>query len=242
MPVPLLNPPSTDLSADRGRRQAFVLVVYRVPARPTANRVAVWRQLKKLGAVYLQQSVCVFPESARTRKALAPVLAKIEESGGTYHLLPLRNLPSEEWDKLVSEFRAQAAKQYDEIVENCEVDFQREIEFETFRKNFTYEEAEEIRADFEKIVAWLTRIRERDLFDSPGRSEAEAWVARCEQMLEGFELHVYQIHQAQQTGRGEQQRAAGDDSGSARMSGADTLTVLRSADEPPEEGGVSVIF
>ena len=29
----------------------------------------------------------------------------------------------------------------------------KEIEFETFRKNFTYEEAEEIRAEFEKIKA-----------------------------------------------------------------------------------------
>ncbi|MGH7922085.1 MAG: Chromate resistance protein ChrB, partial [Candidatus Dormibacteraceae bacterium] len=32
-----------------------------MPARPTSHRVTVWRQLKKTGAVYLQQSVCVFP-------------------------------------------------------------------------------------------------------------------------------------------------------------------------------------
>ena len=73
----------------------FLVLVYRMPAKPTAGRVAVWRQLKKIGAIYLQQSACVFPDNPRVRKDLAPILARVTEESGEYHLLPLRKLDGE---------------------------------------------------------------------------------------------------------------------------------------------------
>src|SRR5690348_8192817 len=119
----------------------FMLLVYRMPAKPTAGRVAVWRQLKKVGAIYLQQSVCVFPENPAVKAELQPILSRIESANGEYHLLPLGALPEPEMEKLVDQFQEQTSKHYAEIIENCEVNFAKEIEFETFRKNFTYEEA-----------------------------------------------------------------------------------------------------
>lgn len=173
----------------------FVLLVYRMPTNPTAGRVAVWRQLKKIGAIYLHQSVCIFPDAARTRRELQPILVKIEQARGEYHLLRLRQLPTEEYDKLVAQFVNQASRQYQEIIENCEVNFQKEVEFETFRKNFTYEEAEEIRIEFEKIVNWFEQVRERDWFGAPNQSEARRWLELCVKLLEEFESRVYQVQE-----------------------------------------------
>ncbi len=170
----------------------FVAFIYRMPTKPTSARVAVWRQLKKMGAVYLQQSVCVFPETPSIRRELQPILKKLEFSGGSFHLLTLGRLSAEERDKLISEFREQAAKHFQEIIENCEVNFQKEIEFETFRNNFTYEEAAEIRIEFEKIVTWYERVSARDWFGAPNREEAREWLARCERLLEGFEERVFE--------------------------------------------------
>lgn len=169
----------------------FVVLVYRMPARPTRHRVTVWRQLKKTGAVYLQQSVCVFPDQASVRKDLAPILRRIQDASGEYHLLPVRNLDAAEADKLREQFRNQAAKHYAEIIENCEVNFVKEIEFEIFRQNLTYEEAEEIRAEFEKIVAWFGRVEARDWFQAPNKGVAWDWIKRCEGLLEDFEERVY---------------------------------------------------
>jgi hypothetical protein len=171
----------------------FVLLVYRMATKPTAARVAVWRQLKKVGAVYLQQSVCVFPDTPRTRRELQPILAKIEQSEGSFHLFPLRALPEKEQVKLITEFQSQSAKQFQEIIENCEINFQKEIEFESFRGNFTYEEAEEIRIEFEKIGGWFNAVVDRDWFEAPNREEARRWVDRCEELLEGFEATVFQV-------------------------------------------------
>jgi len=165
-----------------------------MPAKPTAGRVAVWRNLKKIGAVYLQDSVCVIPDTAGFRRELAPTLERIDASGGRYHVLPLRKLPPGEEEKLVELFVEQAAKHYREIVENCEVNFVKEIEFERFRKNFTYEEAEEIRMEFEKIGTWFGRVQERDFFGAPNRADAQSWLDRCETMLEEFEATVFEAN------------------------------------------------
>jgi hypothetical protein len=170
----------------------FVVLIYRMPAKPTAARVAVWRQLKKIGAVYLQQSVCIFPDTAATRRELHPIMAKMEASSGSFHLLPLRSPSELERAKLISEFRGQSAKQYQEIIENCEINFQKEIEFETFRGNFTYEEAEEIRIEFDKIVGWFEAVTRRDWFGASNRTEAQGWLTRCEKLLERFEAQVYE--------------------------------------------------
>jgi len=180
------------VTAKSSRR--FFVLAYRMPAKPTAGRVAVWRSLKKSGAVYLQDSVCVIPDTAALRRELAPVLGRIDGSGGRYHVLPLRKLPLAQEEKIVELFVEQASQHYREIVENCEVNFVKEIEFERFRKNFTYEEAEEIRMEFEKIGTWFARVQERDFFGAPNRDEAQAWLDRCETMLEEFEATVFEAN------------------------------------------------
>ena len=178
------------------RPTKFVVLVYRMPAKPTAGRVAVWRLLKKAGAVYLQDSVCVFPDLPRIRRELQPVLERIDEKQGSFHLLPLRSLTAEEEAKIVALFREQTSKHYLEIVEDCEVNFTKEIEFEHFRANYTYEEAEEIRMEFEKLGTWFERVRERDWFDAPHRRDAERWLAKCERLLEDFEAKVFEVRGA----------------------------------------------
>jgi hypothetical protein len=173
----------------------FTLLVYRMPANPTAGRVAVWRQLKKIGAIYLQQSVCVFPANLKVRRELAPILTRIRDSEGSFHLLPLRQLDRAEEEKLIQQFQEQTANHYQEIIENCEVNFTKEVDFETYRNNFTYEEAEEIRAEFEKISTWFERVKRRDWFGAPNMSLAQEWLDRCEKMLEGFESQVFEIQE-----------------------------------------------
>lgn len=182
------------------RPNLFTVFVYRMPAQPTAGRVAVWRQLKKIGAIYLQQSVCIFPANAEVRRDLAPILQRITEAGGEFHQLPLRKLDSAEEVKLIQQFQEQTSNHYQEIIENCEVNFTKEIEFETFRKNFTYEEAEEIRAEYEKILAWFDRVRRRDWFGAPNMGQAKEWLERCEKMLEEFEARVFAFQDAGRNG------------------------------------------
>jgi ChrB-like protein len=100
-------------------------------------------------------------------------------------------LAAEDEAALIGGFRDLVAKQYAEIVEECETKFVKEIEFETFRENYTFAEAEEIEQDLEKIRRWYARVRERDWFDAPGRPDVEEWIARCAELLEAFYVEVH---------------------------------------------------
>src|SRR5262249_62375370 len=90
---------------------------------------------------------------------------------------------------LGQQFRDLSAKQYAEIVEECETKFLKEVESEIFRQNFTFAEAEEIEQDLDKTRRWFARVQERDWFEASGRQQVDEWVARCTDLLDGFYAH-----------------------------------------------------
>ena len=180
----------TPVAADRPDA-GWLILVYRVPSEPSSTRVAIWRDLKRIGAHYLQQCVCVVPCRADLRAAVEAVREKIDRLGGSSNLFEVPWLAAEDEASLIGGFRDLVAKQYAEIVEECETKFVKEIEFETFRENYTFAEAEEIEQDLEKIRRWYARVRERDWFDAPGKADVEERIARCAELLEGFYVEVH---------------------------------------------------
>ncbi len=171
--------------------QAWVLLVYRVPTEPASRRVAVWRDLKRMGALYLQQCVCILPDLPAVRDDLARVTAKIPDLEGEYTLFEVPRLADADAVRIVAAFRVLRDKEYAEIVEECETKFVKEIEFEHFRQNYTFEEAEEIGQDLEKIRRWYARIIERDWFGASRRAAVAEWIEKCEELLNAFEQEVY---------------------------------------------------
>jgi hypothetical protein len=169
----------------------WLVLVYRVPSEPSSTRVAVWRDLKRIGAQYLQQCVCVVPRRPDLRAAVEGVREKIGRLGGSSNLFEVPRLAPDDEAALVTGFRDLVAKQYAEIVEECETKFVKEIEFETFRENYSFAEAEEIEQDLEKIRRWYARVWERDWFEAPGRPAVETWIARCAELLEAFYVEVH---------------------------------------------------
>src|SRR6202158_6431116 len=178
-------------SAKRGVPWSWRVLIYRVPTEPASKRVAVWRDLKRLGALYLQQCACIFPDIPGVTEEVNQVAAKIPALGGETFLLDVPKLQPEDEARIIEAFRAQRTSEYAEIIEECETKFVKEIEFEHFRQNYTFEEAEEIAQDLEKIRRWFDRVKERDWFKADRRDEVETWLARCLGLLARFGEDVY---------------------------------------------------
>jgi DNA-binding transcriptional regulator PaaX len=175
--------------------QSWLLLVYRIPSEPTRLRAAVWRRLKALGAVYLQNSAATLPHSAASERALRKLQREIVQMEGTAVLLESRVLAGEQ--NILSVFQAARTDEYEEIVDRCQ-GFLAEVEKEYAKSHFTYAELEENEVDYTKLVNWLTKVTERDRFGAPGRSEAEAALAKCERALEDYAARVY----AEESGEG----------------------------------------
>jgi hypothetical protein len=170
---------------------AWLLLVYRVPSEPASKRVTIWRDLKQLGALYLQQCVCLVPRTETLAAAVARIRRKIGDAGGESMGFEIPMVPPADEAKIIEAFRALRDKEYDELMEECDTKFVKEIEFERFRHNYTFEEAEEISQDLDKIRRWFKRIVERDWFAAHKREAAEASIDRCQALLEAFEQDVY---------------------------------------------------
>ena len=87
-------------------RRQYQLLIYQVPSQPSAARVGVWRELKRMGALYLQQSVCIFPTVPALKAPLHSVTERITTLGGMFHLLPIRALPAAEEERYPDLLRA----------------------------------------------------------------------------------------------------------------------------------------
>src|SRR5436853_2064608 len=178
-------------SVKKGAPLSWRDLIYRVPTEPASKRVAVWRDLKRLGALYLQQCVCIFPAITTLTAEVDEVAAHIPALGGEAFLLDVPRLQPEDEARIIEAFRMQRANEYAEIIEECETKFVKEIEFEHFRQNYTFEEAEEIEQDLEKIRRWFERVRDRDWFKAERRDEVETWLGKCQGLLARFEEEVY---------------------------------------------------
>jgi len=173
------------------------LLVYRLPTNPSSARVGVWRDLRRLGALPLQQSCVVVPDVPEVVERLEEIAERITDLGGTPHLFRLDDLTTTQVAVLRRAWSDLRAHEYAEIVEECRSKFIREVDFELFRDNLTASEAEELEADLDKIRSWFGRIQGRDWFDAPNRSEVEVAIAECAVRLEDFTTRVFEREAAE---------------------------------------------
>jgi hypothetical protein len=166
----------------------WLLLVYRVPPEPTRLRAAVWRRLKSLGAIYLQNSAAALPASSGAERALRKLRREIIDMSGTAALLSCRVLAGE--PEVRAAFQAARNDEYSEIVDRCE-DFLAQVQKEYVARHFTYAELEENEVDLVKLRNWLARVRDRDVFGASGRDAAERALARCGKTLEEYAARVY---------------------------------------------------
>ena len=92
------------------------MLVYRLPREPSRHRVAVWRKLRDLGALYLQDGVAALPEDAVTREQLEWLQLRVREAGGEATLWEARPGTMAEEAELVEAFRSSREEAYKAII------------------------------------------------------------------------------------------------------------------------------
>lgn len=169
-------------------KHTWLVLIYKVPPEPTRLRATVWRRLKTLGAVYLQNSVAALPHSTTGERALRALRSEILDMHGAAQLLTATALAGEA--EIIETFNAARDEEYTEFLSRCD-DFLAEINKETAAAKFTYAELEEIDEDLAKLKGWLAKVNDRDTFTARRAEPAADALARCETAFETFTNEVY---------------------------------------------------
>ena len=166
---------------------------YTLPREPSRARVSIWRKLKKIGAVGIQQSLWVLPCSDENRALFQDVKSEVSHNSGEAIVMTL--CVDEEGERFILEkFNAARDEEYGEVLEQCE-EFFKELDKETARMNFSFAEVEENEEELEKLRQWYLKIEARDSFGAPLQEKARLMLAECAKALDLFCETVYEFTQ-----------------------------------------------
>ena len=71
---------------------AWLLLLVRLPATHSAERVAIWRKLKKSGAIQIQTSTYLLPDDSRRYEIFQWLTQHIRNAGGDATLVRTRDI------------------------------------------------------------------------------------------------------------------------------------------------------
>ena len=150
--------------SDMEERTRWLILVYQLPREPSRHRVAVWRKLKDLGALYLQDGVAALPEDAVTREQLEWLQLRVREAGGEATLWEARPGTVAEEKELVETFRASREEAYQAIIAGAD----------RLRRKAELGGSANLSEQLGKLEREFRAERRRDYFRSPLRTEAAA--------------------------------------------------------------------
>ncbi len=174
---------------------SWLQLVYRLPTQPSRKRIYVWRQLRGMGAVYLQDCCCMLPRTPDTEQQLTAVAAKVREFGGDATLSVLAPAEPGWEERMVALVNRARDEEYQELVNTIER-LEDEIARETKKGKFTFAALEEVEDELDRLQRWLGRVQSRDLFSAPSGEVATTALVRVRSQLETFQAAVYERERA----------------------------------------------
>jgi hypothetical protein len=169
------------------------IVTYRLAAEQSRHRVAIWRELRRVGAVALQSATWAIPTGDPFDEGLAKAVALVERGDG--HALVLEVAPLE--DNVAALEHLYTDEREAEWVEFCsECDkAEAELHGEFEKEKFTLAELDEEEQNLERLRRWYRELRAKDLFGAPSATSAERQLKGCAELLEDFAERVYEARQ-----------------------------------------------
>ena len=168
----------------------WILLVYRVPVQPTRHRVAVWRHLRRIGALSLQQSIAGLPDSRENRAALQQVARVVDAAGGEFFLLRTEAVDEGTRERLERTYTEAVEQEYLEFIAECRkylVEIKKEIRI----KKFTHAELAEEEQSFDRLERWAAALAAKDVLGAPSHSPADATLKDCAAALENYAARVF---------------------------------------------------
>jgi len=169
------------------RATSWLLLLYSLPTGKKTERVAIWRRLKKMGAVQIKTSTYLLPDETAQYEQFQWLAQQIRDYGGDSTLVRANEIEGLTRENLIGIFNNARAKDYVELRKSLQG-------FIARRKRA---DAEEAAAELERVTRQFREIRAVDFFDSPRGHDVAMLLRRAEgprrsRQLEKLDVRQYQ--------------------------------------------------
>jgi hypothetical protein len=166
---------------------SWLLLLFSLPTNRNTERVAVWRRLKKMGAVQVKTSTYLLPDEPAQYEQFQWLAQQIRDYGGDATLVRAQEIEGLSKQKLIGIFNDARAKDYAELRKSLR-------EFIGRRKKM---DAEEAATEIERLTRKFREIRAVDFFDSARGHDIAMLLRRAEgpkrvRRLEKLDVRQYQ--------------------------------------------------
>ncbi|MHB8086873.1 MAG: Chromate resistance protein ChrB [Anaerolineaceae bacterium] len=168
----------------------WLLFCPQLPATPSSPRVAIWRRMRSIGSIGLDNGVWVLPYSDSAVSFIQEMKEYVLIQGGTSNTFLSNTLDAETEEGIIKHFIQDRAEDYAELKEQCE-DFLAELEKETARQNFSFAECEENEQDLNKLEVWFEKIKKRDFMPGEQQQSTAEWLEKCREAFQAFEAATF---------------------------------------------------
>ena len=170
--------------------QLWLVLVVKVPANPSRHRVAVWRELRRSGAVPLGQGIWTLPDYPGCRDEVGRIRQLVAQGEGDLLVLTTSGQAVEDAERLLTVFSRAREEEWAEFLTECG-HFVREIAKEIAKDKLTLAELEEEDQSLERLRRWHGDVTRRDVFGSRSQDEAGTRLRECVDRLEEYAQLVY---------------------------------------------------
>jgi hypothetical protein len=166
---------------------SWLLLLFSLPTNRNTARVAVWRRLKKMGAVQIKTSTYLLPDAPAQYEQFQWLAQQIRDYGGDSTLVRAHEIEGLTREKVIALFNDNLAKEYGELRKSLQSLIAR-------RKKI---QAEEAVSELERLTRQFREIRAVDFFDSPRGHDVAMLLRRAEGPKRSRQLEILDVKQYQ---------------------------------------------
>lgn len=165
-------------------------MLLQIPSEPSRHRVAVWRQLRKTGAVPVAAGVWALPAGPAFQTELERAQELCLNGGGTFAIIDASPRDEDSRAVILGAFQAVRLDEWTEFLADCGK-FEDEIAREVAKKKFTFAELEEEEQSLDRLRRWYRDLKKRDVLELPEAKTAEERLNTCSTVLDQYAEQVY---------------------------------------------------
>ncbi|HEV8648704.1 MAG TPA: Chromate resistance protein ChrB [Actinomycetes bacterium] len=173
----------------------WVLLLVHLPTEPSRHRVAVWRELRRLGALSIGPGAWAVPAVAAFTERIQRAIELAGRGDGEVLVLDAAAHDEATAARLAALFTQAREAEWTEFTTECDR-FEAEIAKEIRIGKLTLAELEEEEQSLERLRRWWRDLKTRDVFALPAAVAAELRLKACIEALEDYAERVYQaVHE-----------------------------------------------
>ncbi|WP_260684128.1 Chromate resistance protein ChrB [Rhodococcus sp. KBS0724] len=165
------------------------IILIKIAAEPTRHRVAVWRELRKVGALSIGQGTWAVPNVPAFTAGVDRAKELVDRASGEIVFLNATGASDEDNSRFAAMFTAAREEDWGEFLSDC-AKYEDELDKEIRIKKFTLAELEEEEQSLDRLRRWHRDLKARDVFGASNAASATAALQQCTLRFEDYSERV----------------------------------------------------